>query len=296
MFDGGRKPAGVVPRRIVMPMPVSAPSDAAFAEFPKGSGKAAASTTTAFTRLLRNLLRDPNVGKRVVPIIPDEARTFGMDPLFKEVGIFSQLGQRYEPVDAETLLPYREATDGQVLEEGITEAGSMASFTAAGTSYATHGQTMVPFYIFYSMFGFQRTGDQIWAFGDARGRGFLMGATAGRTTLTGEGLQHDDGHSHLLASTIPNIGAYDPAFAYELAAVVRDGIVRMYGEKPEDVFYYITIYNENYPQPPRPDITDDEILRGMYRFATAPDLGREANPARLVGSGAILQQVLAARD
>ena len=239
-----------------------------------------------FARILRNLIRDPELGPRIVPIIPDEARTFGMDPLFKEVGIYSALGQRYEPVDSDLVLSYREATDGQVLEEGITEAGSMASFQAAGTSYATHGQPMIPFYIFYSMFGFQRTGDQMWAFGDARGRGFLMGATAGRTTLTGEGLQHDDGHTQILASTVPNLRAYDPAFAYELAAVVRDGIERMYGPKPEDVFYYLTLYNENYVQPARPEgVTDEAILRGLYRFAAAPDVGRDAHPARLVGSG-----------
>ena len=250
-----------------------------------------------FARILRNLIRDPELGPRIVPIIPDEARTFGMDPLFKEVGIYSALGQRYEPVDSDLVLSYREATDGQVLEEGITEAGSMASLQAAGTSYASHGVATIPFYIFYSMFGFQRTGDQMWAFGDARGRGFLMGATAGRTTLTGEGLQHDDGHTQILASTVPNLRAYDPAFAYELAAVVRDGIERMHGAKPEDVFYYITIYNENYAQPARPEgLTDDDILRGVYRFAAAPDLGRDAHPARLVGSGSILQQVLAARD
>jgi pyruvate dehydrogenase E1 component len=232
-----------------------------------------------------------------VPIIPDEARTFGMDPLFKEVGIYSALGQRYSPVDSDLVLSYRESTDGQVLEEGITEAGSMASFQAAGTSYATHGLATIPFYIFYSMFGFQRTGDQMWAFGDARGRGFLMGATAGRTTLTGEGLQHDDGHTQILASTVPNLRAYDPAFAYELAAVVRDGIERMHGEKPEDVYYYITIYNENYAQPPKPEgVTDEAILRGIYRFAEAPGIGRAAHAARLVGSGSILQQVIAARD
>src|SRR3989441_8043044 len=188
----------------------------------------------AFTRLLRNLLRDKNVGKRVVPIIPDEARTFGMDPLFKEVGIYSPLGQRYEPVDAETLLPYREAKDGQLLEEGITEAGSMASFTAAGTSYAVHGEPTIPFYVYYSMFGYQRTGDFAWAFGDARGRGFLLGATAGRTTLNGEGLQHEDGHSHLLFSALPNVIAYDPAFAYEVAVIIRDGLKRMYTDG-EDV-------------------------------------------------------------
>jgi pyruvate dehydrogenase E1 component len=220
-----------------------------------------------------------------------------MDPLFKEVGIYAALGQRYVPVDSDLVLSYREATDGQVLEEGITEAGSMASFQAAGTAYASHGLSMIPFYIFYSLFGFQRTGDQMWAFADARGRGFLMGGTAGRTTLAGEGLQHDDGHSHILASTVPNVRAYDPAYAYELAAIVRDGIVRMYGDAPEDVFYYITLHNENYAQAARPEgVTDDDILRGIYRFAAAPDLGKGAQPARLIGSGAILEQAIAARD
>jgi len=250
-----------------------------------------------FTRILRNLIRDKELGPRIVPIIPDEARTFGMDPLFKEVGIYAALGQRYEPVDSDLVLSYREATNGQVLEEGITEAGSMASFQAAGTSYATHSLATIPFYIFYSMFGFQRTGDQMWQFGDARGRGFLMGATSGRTTLAGEGLQHDDGHSHIHASTIPNVRGYDPSYAYELAAIVRDGIDRMYGEKPEDVFYYVTIHNENYAQPARPDgLTDEDILRGIYRFAAAPEIGKDAHRARLVGSGAILEQSVAARD
>jgi pyruvate dehydrogenase E1 component len=293
MLESRRKLGGVVPRRILRSAPVLAPDDAVFSEFPKGSGKAAASTTTAFTRLMRNLLRDKNIGKRVVPIIPDEARTFGMDPLFKEVGIYSPLGQRYEPVDAETLLPYREATDGQVLEEGITEAGSMASFTAAGTSYATHGQPMIPFYIFYSMFGFQRTMDQIWAFGDARGRGFMLGATAGRTTLNGEGLQHQDGHSHLLATAIPNIRAYDPAFAFETAVIVKDGIRRMLVEN-EDVFYYLTLYNENYPMPPMPEGAEDGILRGIYLFKKGDEGLRRR--VTLLGSGPILLQVLRAQE
>jgi pyruvate dehydrogenase E1 component len=293
MLERRRQLGGVVPRRIVMPAPVLPPSEDAFTEFPKGSGKAAASTTTAFTRLLRNLLRDKEIGKRVVPIIPDEARTFGMDPLFKEVGIYSPLGQRYEPVDAETLLPYREAVDGQVLEEGITEAGSMASFTAAGTSYATHSQPMVPFYIFYSMFGFQRTMDQIWAFGDARGRGFLMGATAGRTTLNGEGLQHQDGHSHVLATAVPSIRAYDPAFAYETAVIVRDGIKRMLVDN-EDVFYYLTLYNENYPMPAMPDGAEEGILRGIYLFKKGDDSMRRR--VTLLGSGPILLQALRAQE
>ncbi len=291
MLERRRALGGFVPRRVVRPVAVAAPKDETYAEFPKGSGKAAASTTMAFTRLLRNLLRDPNVGRRVVPIIPDEARTFGMDPLFKEVGIYSPLGQRYEPVDAETLLPYREATDGQVLEEGITEAGSMASFTAAGTSYATHGQPMIPFYIFYSMFGFQRTMDQIWAFGDQRGRGFLMGATAGRTTLNGEGLQHEDGHSQLLATAIPNVRAYDPAFAYETSVIVRDGIRRMLAD--EDRFYYITLYNENYPMPPMPEGVEEGILRGIYLFRRGEEGRRRVT---LLGSGPILLQTLRAQE
>ena len=248
-----------------------------------------------FARILRNLIRDPDIGKRIVPIIPDEARTFGMDPLFKEVGIYAANGQRYEPVDSDLVLSYRESQDGQVLEEGINEAGSMASLIAAGTSYATHGEPMIPFYIFYSMFGFQRTGDQTWAFGDQRGRGFMIGATAGRTTLTGEGLQHDDGHSHILASTIPVVRAYDPAFAYELAGVIRDGVERMYHDG-EDVFYYVTVYNENYPQPPKPDGVDEGIIRGIYRLDAAPDVDDAKGRVRLVGSGSILQQVLAARD
>ena len=285
---------GPVPRRVVRAAPLPAPGENVDREFAGGS-TTAVSTTMVFTRLLRNLIRDPQIGRRIVPIIPDEARTFGMDPLFKEVGIYAAGGQRYDPVDSDLVLSYREAKNGQVLEEGITEAGSMASFQAAGTSYATHGEPMVPFYIYYSMFGFQRTGDQAWAFGDQRGRGFMMGATAGRTTLAGEGLQHDDGHSHILASTIPVIRAYDPAFAYELAAIVREGIGRMYGDG-EDVFYYVSLYNENYPQPPKPEGVDDGIVRGIYRFAAAPDLERPKGRVRLVGSGSIMQQVIAARD
>jgi pyruvate dehydrogenase E1 component len=295
LMERRRALGGPVPRRVVRNEPLPAPSEAVDKEFAAGS-KTAVSTTMVFTRILRNLLRDEGLGARIVPIIPDEARTFGMDPLFKEVGIYAALGQRYEPVDSDLVLSYREAVNGQVLEEGITEAGSMASFQAAGTAYAIHGLATVPFYIFYSMFGFQRTGDQIWAFGDARGRGFLMGATAGRTTLTGEGLQHDDGHTHIHASTIPNIRAYDPAYAYELAAIVRDGIDRMY-VRGEDVFYYVTIYNENYVQPPKPagDEIDEGILRGIYRFAPAPQLDKAAAQVRLVGSGSILQQVVAAQ-
>jgi pyruvate dehydrogenase E1 component len=295
LMERRRALGGPLPRRVVRSEPLPKPSENIDKEFAAGSQQAV-STTMVFTRILRNLIREKDLGSRIVPIIPDEARTFGMDPLFKEVGIYAALGQRYEPVDSDLVLSYREATNGQVLEEGITEAGSMASFQAAGTSYSTHGLATIPFYIFYSMFGFQRTGDQMWAFGDARGRGFLMGATAGRTTLTGEGLQHDDGHSHLLASNIPNIRSYDPAYAYELAAIVRDGIERMY-VNGEDVFYYVTLYNENYVQPPKPAEKglDEGIVRGIYRFAPAPDVGKTAQQVRLVGSGAILQQVVAAQ-
>ena len=283
---------GVVPKRRYVAKPLPAPTDDAFTEFFAGSDRPA-STTMAFSRLTRNLVRDPQIGKRVVPIIPDEARTFGMDPLFKEVGIYNPLGQRYTPVDKELLLSYLEKADGQLLEEGITEAGSMSSFQAAGTSYATWSEPMVPFYTFYSMFGLQRTGDQVWAFGDARGRGFMMGATAGRTTLTGEGLQHDDGQSHLLASTIPNVLAYDPAFAYELAIVVREGIDRMYGERGEDVFYYITIYNENWVQPAKAEGVEDGVLRGLYKFRDAPSGSR---PVQLLASGPTVQQALRAQQ
>jgi pyruvate dehydrogenase E1 component len=251
--------------------PLTMPSDAPFSELDGGSGAQAVSTTMAFTRMLRNLARVEGFGPRLVPIIPDEARTFGMDALFREFGIYASQGQRYESVDASLLLSYTESQDGQLLEEGITEAGSMASFIAAGTSYAHRGVPMVPFFVFYSMFGFQRVGDLIWAAADAQARGFLVGATAGRTTLLGEGLQHQDGHSLLLASTVPTCQAYDPAFAYEMAAIVRAGIERMYGAG-EAVFYYLTLYNENYPMPPRPDgVTDDDILSGLYRWAGPPD-------------------------
>src|SRR5204863_9476613 len=245
---------GSVPRRSTrVNRPLSLPDPKVFSEFDAGSGKKEVSTTCAFTRLLRNLARDEKFGSRVVPIIPDEARTFGMDALFREFKIYASQGQKYDPVDAKLLLSYTESKDGQLLEEGITEAGSTASFTAAGTAYATRWCPVVPFFTFYSMFGFQRVGDLIWALADARCRGFLMGATAGRTTLLGEGLQHQDGHSHVLASTVPTCQAYDPAFAYEMAAIVKHGIRRMYGPAPDDVFYYLTLYNENYPMPPMPD-------------------------------------------
>ena len=292
MLERRRILGGSVPKRTVVRRPLPALKETAFSEFFAGSDRPA-STTMAFSRMVRNLVRDPQIGSRIVPIIPDEARTFGMDPLFKEVGIYNPLGQRYTPVDKELLLSYIEKVDGQLLEEGITEAGSMGSFQAAGTAYATWGQPMVPFYIFYSMFGMQRTGDQVWAFGDARGRGFMMGATAGRTTLTGEGLQHDDGHSHVLASTVPNILAYDPAFAYELAIIVREGIDRMYGERGEDVFYYVTLYNENWPMPARPEGVEDGVLRGLYRLSAAPEAERRV---QILASGPILLQAIRAQD
>ncbi len=292
MLERRRQLGGSLPRRVVIPKPLPAPKEDSFTEFFAGSDRPA-STTMAFSRLVRNLVRDPQIGGRIVPIIPDEARTFGMDPLFKEVGIYNPLGQNYTPVDKELLLSYIEKKDGQLLEEGITEAGSVSSFQAAGTSYATWAEPVVPFYTFYSMFGMQRTGDQVWAFGDARGRGFMMAATAGRTTLTGEGLQHTDGHSHILASTVPNILAYDPAFAYELAIIVREGIDRMYGERGEDVFYYVTIYNENWAQAAKPDGVEDGVLRGLYRFRAA-DAG--SRRVQLLASGPILLQALKAQE
>jgi pyruvate dehydrogenase E1 component len=299
LIERRRALGGPLPKRSFEVVKLPAPKPTFDAEFAAGSATAV-STTMAFTRMLRNLIRDPDLGPRIVPIIPDEARTFGMDPLFNEVGIYSATGQRYDPVDSELVLKYREAIDGQVLEEGITEAGSAAGFQAAGTSYATHAFPVIPFYIFYSMFGFQRTGDQFWAAGDARARGFLMAATAGRTTLTGEGLQHDDGHSHVLASTNPAVRPYDPTFAYELAAIIRDGIERMH-INGEDVIYYISIYNENYPMAAKPEGVDEGILRGIYPFAPAPKPAKSRNGSkaaprvRLVGSGSILIQVLAAQ-
>jgi pyruvate dehydrogenase E1 component len=283
---------GFMPRRLVRGAPLPPADEGAYSELFSGSERPA-STTMAFSRLVRNLTRDKQIGRRIVPIIPDEARTFGMDPLFKEIGIYNPLGQRYTPVDKELLLSYLESTDGQILEEGITEAGAMADFTAAGTSYATHAEPMIPFYIFYSMFGFQRTGDQVWAFGDARGRGFMMGATAGRTTLTGEGLQHDDGQSHVLASVLPNVLAYDPAFAYELAIIVREGIRRMYGDPGEDVFYYVTLYNENWAMPAKPDGVEEGVLRGLCRYRPAENGSRRV---QLLASGPILQQALRAQQ
>jgi pyruvate dehydrogenase E1 component len=271
MMERRRALGGSLPKRTVNTRrAIALPSNDAFNEFNDGSGDQAVSTTMAFTRLLRNLARDANFGSRVVPIVPDEARTFGMDSLFRELKIYASQGQKYEPVDHALLLSYAESAKGQILEEGINEAGAMASFTAAATSYSTRGVPMVPFYTFYSMFGFQRVGDLIWQAADNRARGFLMGATAGRTTLMGEGLQHQDGHSLLLASTIPACQAYDPSFAYETAAIVRHGINRMYGENPVDIFYYITLYNENMLMPAKPShVRDEDIINGLYKFAEA---------------------------
>ena len=284
---------GSLPNRVVRAKPLPAPADKALAEFDEGSGKRSVSTTMAFAVMLRNLLRDKGIGQRVVPIIPDEARTFGLDALFKEVKIYAPFGQLYEPVDSKLMLSYIEARDGQILEEGISEAGAMGDFTAAGTSYATWGQPMVPFFIFYSMFGFQRVGDLVWAFGDMRGRGFLLGATAGRTTLLGEGLQHDDGQSLLLASTVPNLQAYDPSFAYEVAAIISDGIRRMYGPDPEDIFYYLTLYNENYRMPPKPEGADEGILRGLYKYSAGPE--GPTRKATILFSGSACQAALEAQ-
>ncbi len=289
---------GFLPKRTVTAEALPVPDAAFFDEFLKGSGDLAASSTMAFVRILSKLLRHPQLGPRVVPIIPDEARTFGMDALFRQIGIYSPVGQLYEPVDRETLLYYQEATNGQILEEGITETGSMSSFIAAATTYATLGMHMLPFYIYYSMFGFQRIGDLMWLAGDIRAKGFLLGATAGRTTLNGEGLQHEDGHSHLLASTIPSLLTYDPAFAYEIAVILEDGMRRMY-QQGEEIFYYLTLYNENYPMPPMPAGARAGILKGLYKVQPGPS--GKTHKAQLFGSGPILrealraQQILAAR-
>lgn len=285
---------GALPSRQGNAPRLTLPPDALFEEFYKGTDGRAVSTTMAVVRILAKLLGCEDLGKYIVPIVPDEARTFGMEALFRQVGIYSHAGQLYEPVDAEHLLYYREAEDGQILEEGITEAGSMASFIAAGTAYATHGINMVPFFVYYSMFGMQRIGDLVWAAGDMRCRGFMIGATAGRTTLQGEGLQHQDGQSHLAAFPVPSLVAYDPAYAFELAVIVRDGLRRMY-EEGEDVFYYLTVENENYAMPPMPKGVEEGILKGMYRFRAAT-LAQPKARAQLLGSGAILNEALLAQE
>jgi pyruvate dehydrogenase E1 component len=286
-----RELGGYLPKREVPAHNFTAPSITAFAEWTGGSNGRSVSTTLGFVSILRSLMKDPTIGKLIVPIVPDEGRTFGMESAIRQVGIYAPEGQKYSPHDSDMLLFYREAKDGQILEEGITEAGSMASFTAAGTAYANYKVPMVPFYMYYSMFGFQRIGDMAWAFADSRGKGFLMGGTAGRTTMLGEGLQHQDGHSIVLSSTVPTCITYDPAFVYELAIVVQDGIRRMY-EKAEDVFYYITMYNEDYAMPAMPEGSAEGILRGLYKLK--PAFSGEA-VAQLFGSGPILNEVLRAQ-
>ncbi len=284
---------GFLPERRVTAIDFELPKDDAYAELLKGSGKQKVATTMAFVRLLKKLLKDERVGERVVPIIPDEARTFGMESLFPEFKIYASRGQLYEPVDAKHLLAYKESKDGQILEEGITEAGSMASFTAAGTSYATHGEPMIPFFSFYSMFGFQRIGDLIWSAADQRARGFLIGATHGRTTLNGEGLQHEDGHSLLMASTNPSVLSYDPSWAYEVAVIIREGLRRMYDER-EDLMYYLTVYNEPYPQPAMPEGVEEGIIRGLYRYQEGGNDRRRR--AQILASGPMIQIALRAQE
>jgi len=284
---------GFMPSRAARAEPLNAPLEPLFEEFATGTEGRKASTTMVFVRILSKLLRDKEIGELIVPIVPDEARTFGMEALFRQVGIYSHVGQKYEPVDMDTLLYYKEAQDGQILEEGITEAGSMSSLIAAGTAYATHGINTIPFFIFYSMFGFQRVADLIWAGADSRTRGFVLGATAGRTTLAGEGLQHQDGHSHVFSLSVPNCVSYDPAFAYELAVIIQDGIRRMY-KNQESIFYYLTVMNEQYEMPPMPQGSREGILKGLYRFSTAANAKAKLK-AQLLGSGAILNEVIGAQ-
>ncbi|MXW50663.1 MAG: pyruvate dehydrogenase (acetyl-transferring), homodimeric type [Gammaproteobacteria bacterium] len=283
---------GFIPKRREVDEALSVPSLDTFSAQLKGTGRRANSTTMQFVRLLGTLVRDRNIGRRIVPIVPDEARTFGMEGMFRQLGIYSSSGQLYEPEDAGELAAYKESKDGQVLEEGINEAGAFSAWLAAATSYSTHRFTLIPFYIFYSMFGFQRVGDLAWAAGDMQARGFLLGATAGRTTLNGEGLQHQDGHSHVLASTIPNCVSYDPCYAYELAVIIQDGLKRMFADR-ERVFYYITLMNENYPQPAMPEGVAEGIIHGAYRLRAAEGGGHKV---RLLGSGTILREVEAAAE
>jgi pyruvate dehydrogenase E1 component len=271
------------------------PKELSYESVKRGSGQQEVATTMAFVRLLKDLLKDPDIGKRFVPIIPDEARTFGMDSLFPTLKIYSPHGQTYTSVDRELMLSYKEATDGVILHEGINEAGSVASFTAVGSSYSTHDEPMIPIYIFYSMFGFQRTGDAFWLAGDQLVRGFVIGATAGRTTLNGEGLQHEDGHSLLLASTNPAVVAYDPAFGYELGHIVKDGLRRMYGENSENVYYYLTVYNEPYMQPEEPKKLDvDGLLKGMYLLKKAPRW--RSKRVQILASGVSVNWALKAQE
>jgi pyruvate dehydrogenase E1 component len=295
LHERRRALGGYVPRRAALAPREEIPPLGSFPpELLQGS-ETPRSTTMMYGKLLEQFVRGREYrefGRKIVPIIPDEARTFGLDALFGQVGIYSHVGQRYEPVDRKFALYYREAIDGQVLEEGITEAGSMASFTAAGTAYAVHGVNMIPFYIYYSMFGFQRVGDLVWAAADSRAKGFLLGATAGRTTLNGEGLQHEDGHTPLLFSVVPTVRCYDPAWGYEVAVIIHDGLKRMYHDQ-ETCFYYITLYNENYPHPPMPEGVEDGIIRGLYPFRRS---GAKGLRVQLLGSGTILRSALAAQE
>lgn len=283
---------GSVPKRVLKNPVLKTPPEELFEEFYTGTEGREVSTTMVYVRILAKLLKNKELGNLIVPIVPDEARTFGMEALFRQIGIYSHVGQLYEPVDKDSLLYYKEARNGQILEEGITEAGSMSSFIAAGTAYANHGINTIPFFSYYSMFGFQRIGDLAWAAADMQCKGFMLGATAGRTTLAGEGLQHQDGQSTLLAYSIPNLMVYDPAFAYELAVIIRDGIYRMY-EKQENIFYYITLMNENYEQPAMPKDAKEGILKGMYKFKVSEKKNAKAK-ANLLGSGTILNEVIKA--
>ena len=286
---------GFVPQRLEkFTNKLEIPSLAEFESITKGSGDREISTTMAFVRILNILVKDKNIGKQIVPIVPDEARTFGMEGMFRQIGIYSNEGQKYVPQDRDQVAYYKEDKEGQVLQEGINELGAMGSWAAAATSYSVNDVPMIPFYIYYSMFGFQRTGDMAWAAGDLRARGFLVGGTAGRTTLNGEGLQHEDGHSHILANTIPSCISYDPTYGYELAVIVQDGINRMYGEKQEDVFYYLTTMNENYKQPAMPEGVEEGILKGIYKLDTV-DAANDYK-VKLLGSGTILEQVRQAAD
>jgi pyruvate dehydrogenase E1 component len=294
LIERRRALGGFVPQRRVRGQPMEAPSLDLFEEFLTGSGERKVATTMALVRMVARLMADSRLGKLIVPIVPDEARTFGMESLFRSYGIYAHSGQLYEPVDSHLLMRYEERQNGQILEEGITEAGGIASFTAAGSAYATHGLSTIPFFLYYSMFGFQRIGDQIWAAGDMRCRGFVVGATAGRTTLNGEGLQHQDGHSHLHASAVPNCVSYDAAFAYELAVIVQDGIRRMY-EAGESVFYYLTVYNETYFMPAMPEGAEPGILKGLYKFKAAVEPG-DLPRVHLFGSGPLINEALRAQE
>ncbi len=294
LFERRKSLGGFVPSRTMRAQPIETPSLSEFMEFTKDAGDRTFATTQAFVRFFSKLLRDKNIGKLIVPIVPDESRTFGMDPLFRQIGIYSHSGQLYQPVDSDQVSYYREAKDGQLLEEGITEAGSMASFIAAGTAHSAHGVNMIPFYIYYSMFGFQRIGDMVWCAADARTKGFMLGATAGRTTLGGEGLQHQDGHSHLLASSFPTVRAYDPAYQYEIAVIVLDGMRRMYAEQ-EDCMYYITLQNEAYHHPAMPEGAERGIVKGMYKLSHK-SAGEGRPQVQLFGSAALLREALRAQD